>query len=190
MASSKPAKDSNTAVFIVVVLLLTLTGAGAGFAVGSVAEGGIMAAGTVTAPPVDGQGSPARASASHTKQPSGEQTETGSTEVAAVDDAEFLDPAKLRVIAIPPILTTLAQPKGKWIRLEGSILTTTGIEEPPELLAERAGEQVLTFLRSLRLDQIEGTSNMLALREDLTEMLRVLSKDQVKGILISGLVVE
>ena len=63
-------------------------------------------------------------------------------------------------------------------------------EDSPEVLAERSGEQILTYLRSLRLDQIEGPSNVLGFREDLNEMLRVLSKGQVKGILINGLVVE
>ena len=72
----------------------------------------------------------------------------------------------------------------------GSILITAEAEEPPEVLAERSGEQILTYLRSLRLDQLEGPTSILGLREDLTEMLRVLSKGQVKGILINGLVIE
>ena len=200
MADAKSAKDKRAMFSIVIVLLLSLIGAGAGFAVGSILQSGLL---TDIGKPAAESGKPgmtpeksAVARDSHavpTASHGGEKApDSDKPSVAEGEDeeAELVDPNSLRVLSFPPILTTLAEPKGKWIRLEGSILTTTEAEDSPEVLAERSGEQILTYLRSLRLDQIEGPSNVLGFREDLNEMLRVLSKGQVKGILISGLVVE
>ena len=169
MTNAKPAKDKSAMLFVVIVLLLSLVGAGAGFAVGSILQSGPLAGNSV--PEAETVNKPEAA------EGDGEET-------------ELIDPHSLRVVPFPPVLTTLAEPKGKWIRLEGSIMITTDAEDPPEVLAERSGEQILTYLRSVRLDQIEGPTNVLGFREDLNEMLHVLSKGQVKGILINGLVVE
>lgn len=193
-AGSKAPKEKGPMTFIVVVLLLTLVGAGTGLAVGSLIqsgagqEAGIAAAdavkpGTTAKPeiePKDAHGAPAE----------GHGVSETQDESAEEEAVEVIDPHTLRTVPFPPVLTTLAEPKGKWIRLEGSILITAETEDTPEVLAERSGEQILTYLRSLRLGQLEGPAGVLGLREDLTEMLQVLSKGQVKGILINGLVVE
>ena len=200
MADAKPAKDKSTMSFIVIVLLLSLIGAGAGFAVGSIVQTRLSA--DSSKPEIDSAKAEAAVAAKETHEaPASDHAGNkasdkahGSAELAAADDEDIevepIDPRALRVVPFPPVLTTLAEPKGKWIRLEGSILTTTDAEDSPEVLAGRSGEQVLAYLRSLRLDQIEGPSNVLGLREDLNEMLGVLSRGQVKGILINGLVVE
>jgi flagellar FliL protein len=194
MADMKPAKETSTMAFVVVALLLTLVGVGTGLAVGSI----MQATATQDSKPVSAaaaeavknkteplaKGAPEAAHGSDTATQADTQTEVSESE------PEVLDPHDLRTVAFPPVLTTLAEPKGKWIRLEGSILITADTEDLPEILAERSGEQILTYLRSLRLDQLEGPTSVLGVREDLTEMLRVLSKGQVKGLLIHGLVVE
>lgn len=198
MAKSETSKDKSTVMFLVVVLLLTLVGAGTGFAVGSLIQAPADVAGKVAGSgpvstggvaevddkPKETHGVSAEGHGA-AKEGDGETSPDEETE-----SAETIDPHSLRVVMFPPVLTTLTEPKGKWIRLEGSILITSDAEEPPEVLAERSGEQILTYLRSLRLDQLEGPASILGLREDLTEMLRVLSNGQVKGILINGLVVE
>ncbi len=198
MAQSTSPKDKSTAMFLVVALLLTLVGAGTGFAVGSLIQApaniaakteesnpgstaGVAKAGDKS---TETHGAPAKGHST------AEEGSDGTSSAGEEEVVEAIDPHSLRTVVFPPVLTTLAEPKGKWIRLEGSILITTEAEDPPEILAERSGEQILTYLRSLRLDQLEGPTNILGLREDLTEMLRVLSNGQVKGILINGLVVE
>jgi flagellar FliL protein len=96
----------------------------------------------------------------------------------------------LKIVPFPPVLTTLSEPRGKWIRVEGSILITPEASQQPEILAEKSGEQILAYLRSLRLDQLEGPSGLLAIRSDLNETVSTLSGGQVKGVLIHGIVVE
>lgn len=190
MAQSKATKDSGAMVFSVVVILLTLVGAGSGFAVGAFLDRQSAAGEAVATAEEPEGGTAVKAAEAHPAPEPHGTTEATKADDPAADDEEVLDPEGLKVIAFPPVLTTLSHPKGRWIRLEGSILLTAEARESPEILAERAGEQVLTYLRTLRLEQIEGPSNVLALREDLTEMLRVLSGNQIKGILINGLVVE
>jgi flagellar FliL protein len=193
VAGTSTTSDKGKVTFVVVILLLTLVGSGAGFAVGAlIGPPSDIAAKIAPASTAAGDGltkandgeAPANSHATSMKTSDG---------LAPADDAENLeviDPRSLKAVVFPPVLTTLAEPKGKWIRLEGSILITAEAEDVPEILAERSGEQILTYLRSLRLDQLEGPAGVLGLREDLTEMLGILSKGQVKGLLINGLVVE
>lgn len=197
-AGSKAPKDKGPMTFIVIVLLLTLVGAGTGFAVGSLIQSGAGQEGGIAATDAVKPGTTAKPEAgpkdTHSPPAGGQGTSEADGEAAPGGEEEeaieVIDPLSLRTVPFPPVLTTLAEPKGKWIRLEGSILITTEAEDSPEVLAERSGEQILTYLRSLRLGQLEGPAGVLGLREDLTEMLQVLSKGQVKGILINGLVVE
>lgn len=184
MAQAKAKTDGGAMIFVVIALLLTLVGAGTGFTVGALLQ---------SAPAVETNAAlPATATPANETEPnhSGEK-KAHDPEIAAEEDSvEAIDPHSLKAIPFPPVLTTLAEPKGGWIRLEGSILVLADTEESPELLAEKAGEQILTYLRSVRLKQIEGTAGVLGLRDDLNETVKALSNGQVQGVLIHGLAVE
>ena len=179
---SKTAGDGReTMTMLVVVLLLTLMGAGVGFAVGT-----LLAAADAGQPPAAAaaDGSAPTASAGKAASEDGEQqdvVETADSDMPSED---------MRIIRLPPVLTTLAEPRGRWIRLEGSILTRPESKVSPEQLAEEAGGQILTYLRSVRLDQLESASSVLGLRDDLDETVRTLSGGDVQKLLIHGLVVE
>ena len=174
---------------MIVVLLLSLMGAGVGFAVGVFLQ---------TEPSKEAKNSPATDetfakkevaegdSGSHGGKPAEDkQEETEEGEETAIEDLA----KDLKIVPIPAVLTTLSEPAGKWIRLEGSILAAPG-EKTPELLAEQAGEQILAYLRTLRLEQLRSASGFLALRDDLNENVKTLSGGQVHSILIHGLLVE
>lgn len=174
---------------IALILLLSLVGAGTGFTLGSLL--GTTPETSVKPVVVGSEGG-----ATHDGGSQGENTaaghandsQAGDDQVAAGDEAEI--DQNLSVVPFPPVLTTLAAPPGRWIRLEGSALVRMETVETKEVLAEKAAEQILTYLRTVSLDQMEGPSGLLGLREDINEMVRVLSNDQVRGILIHGLVVE
>ena len=166
----------------VVVLLLTLVGAGAGFAVGSLLGESKMTA-AEEAPPSNAAKAEVPADEASAKTKDGH-------DIQEDKDLETPHSDDVTLLPFPPVLTTLLEPKGKWIRLEGSIMIAASGEKPPELLAEEAGEQILTYLRSVRLSQLETASGILALRDDLDETVQVLSGGDVRGVLIHGLVVE
>jgi flagellar FliL protein len=163
---------------LVVVLLLTLVGAGVGFAIGTLLGDGTAAV------------SPEIAKTGETETPASEKAPEAAEGEQQQAEEEKVALDDLKILPFPPVLTTLAEPKGKWIRLEGSILAKPGGEIPPEKLAEQAGEQILTYLRSVRLSQLESASGILGLRDDLDETVRTLSSGDVQGVLIHGLVVE
>lgn len=184
MASPPGNTRSNLIVTVVVVLLLSLVGAGVGFSVGvflqPTPEAEMSASKTTSAE----QGDLKPSDAGEMVEPSAvEDTESKPVEDMPVDP-------ELKIVPLPPVLTTLAAPQGKWIRLEGVILAVPGTSTQPELLAERAGEHILTYLRTVKLEQLQGPSGFLTLRDDLNETVNALSKGDVHSVLIHGLLVE
>jgi len=170
---------------VALTLILSLTGAGAGFTVGTLLN---AASDALPVKATEGVASNAPHEGDHTGKGNAAAVHADSAPSASSDDLpQDLD---LNVVPFPPVLTTLAAPPGRWIRLEGSALIMKQTEISKDVLAEKAAEQILTYLRTVNMDQIEGPSGFLGLREDINEMVRVLSDDQVRGILIHGVVVE
>jgi flagellar protein FliL len=163
---------------IVAVLLLTLIGAGAGFAVGS------MLGAQPAAEFKDIALAEAPAQAEH-----GEHLPDASTE-GDVTPPIVEEQVAMAVVPFPPILTNLAEPKGVWVRLEGSLLIKKESDEPHELLAEKADENLVTFLRTVKLKDIEGPSGFLNFRADLNDLVSLLSDGQVKEVIIHSVVLE
>ena len=190
--ASNTGKDKRALMTMTIaILLLTLMGAGIGFAVGLVLRDRGQA--ETTKAPEGGKASVK--AAENTVESAPAHGEAGTAEekesTAGTEESNEDIPLKdLKVIPFPPILTTLAEPKGKWIRLEGALLAVPGSEKAPELLAEETGEQILAYLRTLRLAEIETASGFLGLRDDLNETVKIMSEGQVRGVLIHGLIVE
>lgn len=175
---------------VITVSLLTLMSAGVGFAVGLVLRNPgevepdkAQQSASAEAHPAEQEPTPPSA---HSKAKGGDDEQPAE----AAEENEEIPLEDLKTVAFPPILTTLAQPKGKWIRLEGALLAVPSSEKDHDRLAEETGEQILTYLRTLRLEDIETPSGFLGLRDDLNETVRIMSDGQVHGILIHGLVVE
>lgn len=180
MASAPTNGKRDVMMTLVIVTLLTLVGAGVGFSVGAMlGEAG------------DPQAAAAPGVAAAESQTAGSKDAENQTQIPDEEaEGEAQATGELKIVPFPPVLTTLADPKGKWIRLEGSILIDTESGKAPELLAEEAGEQILAYLRSVRLDQLDSASGILGLKDDLDETLTTLSGGQVRRVLIHGLVVE
>lgn len=189
MAEPKKKGSRGTMVFVIVLLLLTLIGAGSGLAVGLLLQRDAPETSAATeAPATTAEAAAPEAKAAEHSPPEGEQTAEAAPAPEAAE--EVVDLHSLKIIPFPPVLTTLAEPKGKWIRVEGSILSRRDSDVPPEIQAEKAGEQILAYLRSVRLDQLEGPSGLLGLRDDLNETVRALSNGEVREVIIHGLIVE
>lgn len=186
MAEGGKTQKGNLITTLVVALLLTLVGAGVGFAVGVLLKNGNAPEDTATS-------AQPKAVPVNEKPGTLEETKKGEHDVGAAEEepGELEPPLEmLKVVPFPPILTTLSDPKGKWVRLEGSVLVLPAGERSMELIAEESGERILTYLRTVRLDQIDSASGILTVRDDLDEMLKSLSNGEVRGVLIHGLVVE
>jgi len=96
--------------------------------------------------------------------------------------------ANLKTLA--PIVTNLAGAKSTWIRLEASVVFEGDALAETDLIAGKIGEDVLAFLRTVSLADIEGPSGFQNLREDLNDRVRIRSGGKARELVIQALIVE
>ncbi|MGE5510120.1 MAG: flagellar basal body-associated FliL family protein [Bacteroidota bacterium] len=96
----------------------------------------------------------------------------------------------LNMKPLSPIITNLAEPRGTWIRLEAAVVLEGVPQKEENVLVGRVGEDIVAFLRTVSLAQIEGANGFQHLREDLTERARLRSGGSVRELVIQSLVVE
>ena len=88
-----------------------------------------------------------------------------------------------------PVVTNLASPEGTSIRLQTAIVYDKTDAPQIDVIATKIGEDVLAFVRTLTLAQIQGASGLQALRDDLNERAVLRSDGKVRELLIEMLVV-
>jgi flagellar FliL protein len=95
-----------------------------------------------------------------------------------------------KLLRLQPIVTNLAAPQGVFARIEASLVTDKLNDEEANVMAARIGEDLVAFLRTTSLAQIEGGAGMQHLREDLNERVATRSSGKVREIIIETLVVQ
>ena len=88
------------------------------------------------------------------------------------------------------MVTNLASPADVWIRLEASVVVKAGTFTNPEAMAAEIRQDLLAYLHTLSVAQIEGPSGLNHLREDLAERVQIRSKGQARDFFIETLVVQ
>ena len=88
-----------------------------------------------------------------------------------------------------PVVTNLVSPEGTSIRLQTAIVYDKTDAPQIDVIATKVGEDVLAFVRTLTLAQIQGASGLQALRDDLNERAVLRSDGKVRELLIEMLVV-
>ena len=110
---------------------------------------------------------------------------------AGPDAAKGTAPVDGRVLKeLVPVLTNLASPEGAWVRLQAAIVYDKADAPAMDLIAQKIDEDILAFLRTLTVGQLQGASGLEALRDDLNERASVRSDGKVHELLIEGLVVK
>lgn len=117
----------------------------------------------------------------------GEQTPKPASAAAA---AAIQNMSGANVKVMSPIVTNLAGGERTWIRLESSLIFADEIPGDADALAARISEDIVAFLRTLGVEQIEGPSGFQHLGEDLNDRVRVRSNGRVRELIIQGLIVE
>lgn len=92
------------------------------------------------------------------------------------------------IIPLAPITTNLAQPSDVWARLEMSLVFDVAPADAG--LADSIHQDLLAYIRTLKLHQVEGASGFQHLRADLEERASLRSEGAVKRILIRTLLLE
>jgi flagellar FliL protein len=87
------------------------------------------------------------------------------------------------------VVTNLASSDDAWVRLE-SALVMASADGANDVLAGEIRQDILAYLRTVSLAQIQGPSGLLHLREDLNERVQIRSKGAVKELVIQALIVQ
>lgn len=91
---------------------------------------------------------------------------------------------------LSPVVTNLGASDDQWIRLEASIIYKINEDLNPDVLVAETRQDVLSYIRTLTLSQIQGASGLLHLREDLNERARLRSKGIIQELVVEGLVIQ
>lgn len=94
-----------------------------------------------------------------------------------------------RLYRLKPIVTNLSDPANVWLRLDAAIVFE---DEMPnsEVIAAKISEDLLAFLKTLKVGQLEGATQLQHLREDLKDRVAIRSGGDVKDLIIESLVVQ
>ena len=99
-------------------------------------------------------------------------------------------PKPSTIVDLPPIVTNLGAPQDTWVRLEGSIIFDPKTLPHPEAVAGQIGDDVLAYLRTVSLHQLEGPIGLENIRQDLNERAATRSGGKVRAFVIRTLVVQ
>jgi flagellar FliL protein len=91
---------------------------------------------------------------------------------------------------LPPIVANLGAPQDTWIRLEASMVFDPKTLPHPEAVAGKVGEDILAYVRTVTLKQLEGPIGLQAIREDLNERAVTRSDGKVRELVLRTLVVQ
>ena len=159
--SEEPAKGTSLVVWLAGTVLLTLIAAGGGGLLGLQLVGKIRNDLEATAKPAAPEERPVK--------------------------SRYAGESSLR--DLPPIVTNLASPPNAMIRLQATIVIDGKVPQPERIAAE-IGEDLVAFLRTVPLRQIEGASGLAHLRDDLNERAAIRSENRVRELIIQSIVIQ
>jgi flagellar protein FliL len=99
-------------------------------------------------------------------------------------------PANSGLLDLAPIITNLSVPQDTWVRLEASLLYDDKALPHPEALGAEISGDILAYLRTTTLTQIQGIAGLQNLRQDLNERVAIRSNGAVKALVIRTLVLQ
>lgn len=91
---------------------------------------------------------------------------------------------------IPAVIANLANSTTDWVRIESSIVFTRDPSKPSEIVVAEIRQDLVAYLRSVSLAQIQGSSGLMHLREDMNERAKLRSNGKIQEIIVETLVVQ
>lgn len=174
---AQPAKSGPSMIIQIAVLLL-MTGVATGM--------GFVSAGFIAPPPPAAEAADeAAAEAAHGPEAGAH----GKEEAGHGEEAEGEEPVSAlpHAVMLPSITTNLASPSDIWVRMELAIV----YDGPPDpVTTEAIHQDLLAFMRTVKMHQIEGASGFQHLRADIEDRIRTRSEGKVTRVLIRTLLFE
>jgi flagellar FliL protein len=174
-----PVKSGPSIVIqIAILLVMTAAAIGIGWFSGSYLNG------TVVRDPV----AAAEAAPAKPAKVDGHGTEAGGHGEAKDEHGDAKAAGNPLLLDLPPIMTNIAAPSDIWLRVELSVI----FDEPPTDpgMADAIHQDLLAFVRTVKMHQIEGASGFQHLKADLGERASIRSGGHAKEILIRTLLFE
>jgi flagellar FliL protein len=81
-------------------------------------------------------------------------------------------------------------PGDVWVRLEGAIVYDQADVEDPEMMLTEVSGDLLAYLRSLTLRELQGTDGLMFVRQDMKERIVLRTKGKARDIIIQTLVMQ
>ncbi|MBP1842137.1 flagellar FliL protein [Rhizobium petrolearium] len=164
--AAEAGSKKNTVMVLAGVAILTLVGAAGGWVVGG-----------MIAPKEPGPEAQQEAAAAGGEHGEGKKDE-GLPHISTPENG---------VVLLEPITTNLAYPSENWIRLEVAL----AFKGPPELpLAENIHQDILAYMRTVSLQQIEGPRGFQYLKDDIQERIDLRSQGKVAKVMFRTFVIE
>ena len=91
------------------------------------------------------------------------------------------------LVDLASITTNLAAPASVWVRMDATVVFDG--PQPPETV-EAIHQDMLAFLRTVRMHQVEGASGFQHLKADLKERAAIRSDGHARDVLIRTLLFE
>lgn len=96
-------------------------------------------------------------------------------------------PGQPVIVPLAPITTNLAAPADIWLRLE---LALQFADVPEPGMAETVTTDLLAYLRTVKLHQINGPSGLIHLKADLDERAKIRSEGKVMQVFLRTMIFE
>jgi flagellar FliL protein len=171
--------------FLLALAVLTLVGGGAGALFGmQMSETADPAAATGA----EESGAAAKQNAKGAAKSAPRKDGTAKGQAASSEDGSTTANGTTLVV-LDPIFANLAEPKDVWMRLEAALMVKAEVEQRDVLIA-KVSQDLMQFLRTVKLAQLEDASGLQFLRDDLNDIVRSRSDGQVTELLVKGLIVE
>lgn len=91
---------------------------------------------------------------------------------------------------IDAVVTNLAAPSDVWIRLETAMVFKNGAIANPEVTAAELRQDMVAYVRTVSLAELEGPSALQHLRDDLNERASLRTNGAVDELIIQTMVVQ
>jgi flagellar FliL protein len=167
---------------IIPLLLITVLAGGAGFGVSAA----FLAPATPTADAAGGE-KPGEMKEDGEAKKEDSQAKAADSGGHGEDETHKMPKMNIVISEMPAITTNLADPTDAWIRLEAALVYE---EESDEQITNDVHQDIVAYVRTLRLYNLRGGSGYQHLVEDLQERARIRSDGRVKRVLIRSLVIE
>lgn len=176
MASDASGKDGGGGGgFLVALVLVVIVGIGAGFGFATVFRGAPNVAPAAAEPDSKAKGASGHAEAAHD---------------AAGNNKKATAEPQLHLIPLDPVLVNLTGKDRSWIRLEGSVAFTATPDKDKAVLLAQMTEDIAGYLRGASIAQLQSAAGLESLREDLSELVQLRSRNRAVRFILRSLAIE